>query len=599
MQNDDPAPKVFIVSDPETPVSKPSVRPHHPSDQDHDPIGRFVAQYGKKNRLIISLSVIGLVLFLSVAFIFPFKDKLFEVLYPKPKSQAAVCSGNSQVSAEQSGFVYTGGDLSQAIKMLGTPLYYSYDVNSGPQKQIYIIGSSIYNLADPLGLQLLMDNNLSNTDFKGLWGQDPTGWNMLTSGRSGGATIDTVVDNTVNSGTSIKISNHKSPSGTQITQVFKKAVSEGQIIVFGAWVKADDPSSIKIVLQNNQPPSQEFGSIVNQIEPNKWTFAVGFAKVPQGVSSFQLVLRVNGQEKTSWFSGPVAAVIDPTANNQTLAQMVLQRCGSAWFIDDEPGWSQSLTPPFIKPLTPEIYALVYNQYYSQIKSIDPSAIVMPGGLAGAPNAFDSASGYSPKTFLDSWRTAYKGFFNSEPPIDAFNIHYLAASSTEWSGSKDLTDYLTKVRSYMDQIPEWKGKPIWIGKLGVADKAPNGGIDFMQAAVDFLKSNKLNITKWFWFDTCGYNGQLASLFNSNNKICSWPMQLTALGRTYLSLVAIPTPTQSGTTPIPAQLTPTAIPSLASQPTSTPSAVATPTPTPVPTAIPTPNVTKESTSSSNTP
>lgn len=559
-------------------------------NQTADPLNKFWSRQRRNTRLIISLSVVGLVLFLSIAIIAPFKDRLFQTLYPKPKIRATSCTVGSLIPSARHGFIYTGGDLSQIIQSLQTPLYYTYDASLGPQKQIFLVGRYINNLADPLGLQILSGGSFVNSEFKGLWGQPPGGWNVLTSGRSGDATIETAEENTVAGGTSVKVSNQKSPSGTQVAQISKKAVSAKQYVVFGAWVKADNPGEVKILLQNSQAPYQEFGSLLSQPEAKSWTYVYGLGQVPEGVNNFQLVLRAGGMNTTAWFDEAAAAVIDGTAS-QALTDLVLERCGSAWFVDHEMGWEQGYSDRLMKSLSPEAYALIYYQFYNGIKGVDPAAVVMNGGLAGAPTDFESPTGYSPKNFLDAWRSAYKKFFNNEPSVDALNMHYLAAERSFW-GAEDLAGYVEKLRSYIDQIPEWRGKPIWIGKLGVSYQAPKGGVDFMKSATDFLNTNNLNIAKWFWFDTCGYNSHLAPLFESNNKLCNWPMQLTALGQTYVSQMITPTPTSvPSPTPRPPTLTPTltltptvtATPSATLAPTSTPTPA--PTSTPVPTTLPT--------------
>lgn len=53
-----------------------------------DPVGKFFRQQKKSTRLAVIVSLIGVILFLLVATTFPFKDKLFSLLYPKPSSKA-------------------------------------------------------------------------------------------------------------------------------------------------------------------------------------------------------------------------------------------------------------------------------------------------------------------------------------------------------------------------------------------------------------------------------------------------------------------------------------------------------------------------------
>lgn len=53
-----------------------------------DPLKRFSDGYNSKTRLTILTSVVGLILFIVIATMIPFKDQLFNYLYPKPKSEA-------------------------------------------------------------------------------------------------------------------------------------------------------------------------------------------------------------------------------------------------------------------------------------------------------------------------------------------------------------------------------------------------------------------------------------------------------------------------------------------------------------------------------
>ncbi len=510
-----------------------------------DLLNTFSQDEKSRRRWTITLSALGVVLFLILAAVLPFKDTLFNLLYPKPASRAGVCPGSSQVPATRAGFVYNGGDLSQETEVLGTSLYYTRDLSLGPKKKIFLIGKYVGGGGGPLGLNTLMGDNLSNFEFQGAGGQPPAGWKFLTAGRSGEAVIETARLNVFSGQTSVKITNHKSPFGTQLAQSFKRQVAEGDLVIFGSWVKTLNPAGVKILLQNDASPFEDIGQISTAAVAGQWNFVLGYAKIPPKVTSFQLVLRVASQESEAWFDAPVVAVIDAKANTQ-ITKLVSERCGSAWFVGNEPGKESSSGSIVMAPVTAEIYALIYRQFYQAIKEIDPGALVLPGGFAGPPSSFDGQGGYSFKSFLDGWRTAYKNFFGDEPPLDAMNLHYFATNSNSWSDPSDLENYLQKVHSYMKEVPGWGGKPIWLSELGVASSAPNAGVDFAKSAVQFLAGNSLDIAKWFWFDTCGYNPGLAPLFESNNRICTWPVKPTLLGKIYRALMPTPTPTS---TPIP--------------------------------------------------
>ncbi|MDD2823350.1 MAG: hypothetical protein PHQ59_04710 [Candidatus Daviesbacteria bacterium] len=510
-----------------------------------NPFARLFNQEKSNAKLAVSLFAVGLIVFLLVALLFSFKNSILERLFPKQKTQAAACTNHIEVPSNRGGFIFTGGDLEQAIATLGTSLYSTNDLNLGPKKSVFTIGKYTQNLGDPLGLRLLMENNLSNADFKGLPGQVPVGWTIADSAGSVFIDVEEVSKSTSSKGTSIKLTNNKDQSGTQISQAYKAPVKEGQFIIFGVWIKAPTSADAKVVIQNSQAPFNEFGAAdLSNVKPNKWSYVMGYGKVPAGVSGFQLALTNIGKGSVVWYES-ASVVLLGDEQGQGLSDLVLSRCGAVWMVDDGMGFEQTYSEPFMNPVSLDIYALLYHQFYIKIKSIDPSAKVLPGGIMGSPVVFDAKNGYSPKRTLDTFRASYKTFFEVEPPIDILAVRYLATDQKQWSGSKDLENYLTNVRNYMDAVIGWKGVPIWISRLGVSKNAPNEGVDFAQAAMKYLTSNKLNVEKWFWTDTCGANPQLVGLFESNNKICYWPMKLNALGQAYLVANITPTPTTTAT------------------------------------------------------
>lgn len=52
------------------------------------PIDEFFLESNKQTRVVVSVAALGLVLFFLAAAFFPFKDQLFNLLYPKPSSRA-------------------------------------------------------------------------------------------------------------------------------------------------------------------------------------------------------------------------------------------------------------------------------------------------------------------------------------------------------------------------------------------------------------------------------------------------------------------------------------------------------------------------------
>src|SRR3989304_7092430 len=51
-------------------------------------LNKYYKKQDKRTRLLITLSLIGMIIFLLASATLPFKDKLFSLLYPKPSSKA-------------------------------------------------------------------------------------------------------------------------------------------------------------------------------------------------------------------------------------------------------------------------------------------------------------------------------------------------------------------------------------------------------------------------------------------------------------------------------------------------------------------------------
>lgn len=89
--------------------------------QDLNPLSSFLKQYSRKTKFIISLSVLGLILFLSVTAAAPFKDQLFSRLYPKPKSHAQEAITNQDFVITYRGKVCSGDNCFWESVFTGDP----------------------------------------------------------------------------------------------------------------------------------------------------------------------------------------------------------------------------------------------------------------------------------------------------------------------------------------------------------------------------------------------------------------------------------------------------------------------------------------------
>lgn len=132
-------------------------------------------------------------------------------------------------------------------------------------------------------------------------------------------------------------------------------------------------------------------------------------------------------------------------------------------------WNEPNNPIFWQPSpNPAAYTADLKAAYAAIKAVDPSAIVISGGLAPEP---DSSTSYSPLTFLeDMYADGAQGSFDGvgfHPytyPLDPDTV----GSVTAWT---QMSETNPSIRSIMAANND-SDKKIWITEFG----APTSGTD---------------------------------------------------------------------------------------------------------------------------
>jgi len=91
-----------------------------------------------------------------------------------------------------------------------------------------------------------------------------------------------------------------------------------------------------------------------------------------------------------------------------IAEVLAAYPGSFWVVGNEPDvqWQDNVTP--------ERYAEIYHEVYTFIKQLDPSAIVVIGGVA-QPTPLRRA-------YLDVVLDTYQSMYGEPMPIDVWNVH---------------------------------------------------------------------------------------------------------------------------------------------------------------------------------
>jgi hypothetical protein len=224
-------------------------------------------------------------------------------------------------------------------------------------------------------------------------------------------------------------------------------------------------------------------------------------------------------------------------NKAIMAQIAAAHPGSLWLLGNEP---DSIYQG--NPILPEVYAVLYNDYYAYIKGLDPAALIGNGGIVQpTPCRLE---------YLDIVHNTYLETFDEPMPVDVWNIHAFILREVygEWGASTPvgvdpscgidypvnaaddielLLDNITAMRTWM-QERGYQDKPLIISEYGIlwptwfAPQFTAARVShFMTRTFDlFLGARDLNVgypsddhrlvQAWAWYslsDDDQYNGYL--------------------------------------------------------------------------------------------
>ncbi|MGH7496941.1 MAG: FlgD immunoglobulin-like domain containing protein [bacterium] len=224
--------------------------------------------------------------------------------------------------------------------------------------------------------------------------------------------------------------------------------------------------------------------------------------------------------------------------------------GAVWEIGNEPNWF-----PLMRP---EQYALEFRRYYDWIRTLDPTAKVMLGGLflkevIDRPEdiamtlippllsvelrrevaAFISNVMFEASTV--AWFEAFRAALPAEVEVNIGNFH-LYPMRAEAQAFK-LADVEPAIAALCASFQRHQVAEIWATEMGNIDWRRNEAEVATMCAqlTSYLQENQFGITKWFWsrsvgydrrFDTIGQQPVTALLANDGAT-------LTKIGQAYLS------------------------------------------------------------------
>ncbi len=164
-----------------------------------------------------------------------------------------------------------------------------------------------------------------------------------------------------------------------------------------------------------------------------------------------------------WWHGPNAPA--GNANDPPNPTTYANFCATAvnryktWGVHHYEVWNEPNITGFWNPVSPVTYTNVLKAAYPAIKAADPSAVVLHGGLASAP---DSGGQMSITTFFQQmYVNGAKGYF------DAGNVHPYTQPSVPGGGEDwNPWTHMTNMRTSMVNRLEG-AKQIWITESGAA------------------------------------------------------------------------------------------------------------------------------------
>ncbi len=292
---------------------------------------------------------------------------------------------------------------------------------------------------------------------------------------------------------------------------------------------------------------------------------------PDGLTYVQLIRFHAGADPHD----PAQVTVDPS--REVIAQIAAAHPGSLWLMSNEPDSIYAGDP-----ILPEVYAILYHDFYTYIKGWDPTALIANGGIVQpTPCRLE---------YLDIVWDTYQQTYGEPMPVDVWNVHAFILREVygSWGASTPpgvdpscAMDYPVRdgdnvdvLRNHFIAMRQWmkdkggQNKPLIISEYGVLWPdwfADEDGRTFPPARVSHFMTQTYDlflneaypdigypeddyrlVQAWAWYslsDDQYYNGYL---FHSGSK------ELSPMGQTYADYTAALTDTQADYIDLTAQL-----------------------------------------------
>jgi hypothetical protein len=213
--------------------------------------------------------------------------------------------------------------------------------------------------------------------------------------------------------------------------------SATQLDRYGVWITASDPAL---------GPQETARRVLEQLGL-RWfaTFDADPDQVPPGANK---VLSVSTRQ---------------LLGEEALRSAAQKRPGSYWLIGREPN------VPGNDPQAAAQYAEALRYYHRVIKEADPTAKLVGPNTLNWSETCRACPGFDQgRAWADAFRAAYQRLTGEEPPLDVWGIqvadlNWEQLPMVNWGR---LADQLVELRGYLDEIPQFQDKPIWVTEFAI-------------------------------------------------------------------------------------------------------------------------------------
>jgi hypothetical protein len=227
--------------------------------------------------------------------------------------------------------------------------------------------------------------------------------------------------------------------------------------------------------------------------------------------------------------------------------------GRVWEIGNEPNWF-----PLMRP---EQYAAIYARYYNLIKTLDPTAQCMIGGLflhEALDNPHDIVAAMIPaffggfrdglatfigaslfQTSTSEWYEAFSAALSPEVKVDIGNFHLYPMRAE--APAFQLADVEQHIEELAASFQDGGVEEIWITEFGNIDwrRTEQEAATLCRELSEYFKTNAAGIERWYWSRSVGYDKRFDAIGQRpiSALLAADGRTLTSIGQIYQTAASL--------------------------------------------------------------